>query len=74
MAVSGSNPLDQVRDDRSFSFFAVFAVGFVVVLVLAIVGSAFALNWRSWLPGAEGRDSFFGSVTAAVYSIMSLLP
>jgi len=74
MTVSGSSPIGVSRSDRSLSFFAVFVAAFAVVLVLAIVGAVFGMNWRSWLPGAESRGSLFGSVTASVYSFMSLLP
>jgi len=74
MAAYHSDPLDLTRDDRSFSFFAIFAVGFAVLLVLAIGAAALGLNWRSWLPGAESRGSLIGSVSAAVYSFMSFFP
>jgi light-harvesting complex 1 beta chain len=74
MAVSGSHSLDARRGGRTVSFFAIFIAGFAVVLSLALVGTVLHLNWRSWLPGAESRGSLFGSVTAAVYSFMSLLP
>ena len=74
MSIPGSNLLDVSRGDHSLSFLAIFAAGFVVVLALALGGSALGLKWRSWLPGAESRGSLFGSVSAAVYSFMSLIP
>jgi light-harvesting complex 1 beta chain len=74
MAASGSNLINVTRDDHSLSFIAIFVTGFAVVLALAVACAALGLNWRSWFPGAEGRGSLFGSVTAAVYSFMSFLP
>jgi hypothetical protein len=73
MIVSGSTLLDVTRGERSLSFFAIFITGFAVVLSLAVVGVLLRLDWRSWLPGGEQRDSLLGSVTATVYSFMSYL-
>jgi len=74
MTHSGSNLLDAIHGERSWSFFAIFVVSFLVVLVLAVGGTALGLSWRTWLPGAETRGSLLGSVQAAVYSFMSFLP
>jgi light-harvesting complex 1 beta chain len=52
-------------------FWLIFAVGFVVFLSVALAGQLFGRHWRSWLPGAEGVDSIFGGVKAAVYTFMS---
>jgi light-harvesting complex 1 beta chain len=54
-----------------FKYF--FVVLFFVFLALAIVGQMFFLNWRTWLPGAEGSQSMFGSVKSAVYTVISQL-
>ncbi len=56
---------------ESSTFRMIFAMGFVVVLAIALVGSLTGMRWRSWLPGAECGKSLFGSVQAAVYSFMS---
>ncbi len=53
------------------TFRMIFAMGFIVFLAIALVGSLTGMRWRSWLPGAEGGKSLFGSVQAAVYSFMS---
>jgi len=50
-----------------------FVVLFFVFLALAIVGQMFFLNWRTWLPGAEGTQSMLGSVKSAVYTVISQL-
>lgn len=60
------HPHDDVR-----SFSLIFALGFAVFLVIALMGTAMGLHWRTWLPGAEGMKSIFGGVKAAVYTFMS---
>ena len=57
--------------DESMTFRMIFALGFAVVLVIALVSSLTGMPWRSWLPGAESCKSMFGGVQAAVYSFMS---
>jgi hypothetical protein len=74
MTVSHSDLIDASRADRSLLFSAAFVAAFAVLLVPAIAGAGLGLNWRSWLPGAENRGSLTGSVTAAVFSLMSYLP
>ena len=51
----------------------IFALGFVVFLVIALAGQLLGRPWRTWLPGAEGVESLFGGVKAAVYTFMSHL-
>ncbi|MCM0043458.1 MAG: hypothetical protein NBV65_02385 [Burkholderiaceae bacterium] len=53
------------------TFRMIFAMGFIVIFAIALVGSLTGMQWRSWLPGAESGKSLFGSVQAAVYSFMS---
>lgn len=48
-----------------------FATTFVVFLAVAIAAQVLTLNWRAWLPGAEGEPSLIGGVKAAVYTVMS---
>ncbi len=57
--------------DESVTVRLVFALGFTVVLGIALVGLLTGMRWRSWLPGAESCKSLFGGVQAAVYSFMS---
>lgn len=65
--------LKQERElmDETVTFRLVFALGYAVVLPIALVGLLTGLQWRSWLPGAESCKSVFGGVQAAVYSFMS---
>jgi light-harvesting complex 1 beta chain len=48
-----------------------FALSFVVFSVIALTGALLGQPWRTWLPGAEGVESLFGGVKAAVYTFMS---
>ncbi len=57
--------------DESTTFRMIFAMGFVFVLGIALVGSLTGMPWRNWLPGAESCKSMFGGVQPAVYSYMS---
>ena len=52
-------------------FWVIYAISFLVFLLIALPGQLFGWHWRSWLPGAEGVDSLFGGVKAAVYTFMS---
>jgi len=57
----------------SFGYSVIFALGFVVFLGIALIGTVLGWHWRTWLPGAEGMKSVFGGVKAAVYTFMSHL-
>ncbi len=61
-----------VKED-SRTFMAIYAVGFVVFLLIALVAQTAGMQWRSWLPGAEGVKSITGGVKAGVYTFMSHL-
>lgn len=52
---------------------AIFALGYVAFLAIALFGQLLGWHWRTWLPGAEGVKSIFGGVKAAVYTFMSHL-
>lgn len=52
----------------------VFCAGFAVFLVIALVAQMLTMQWRSWLPGAEGERSLIGGVKSAVYTFMSYIP
>jgi light-harvesting complex 1 beta chain len=51
----------------------IFLSSFIVFLLVALVAQTFALQWRPWLPGAEGERSMIGGVKTAVYTFMSHL-
>lgn len=70
MANIQANTVRHLQAEGS-TFRMIFAMGFVVLLTIALVGSLTGMRWRSWMPGAESGKSLFGSVQAAVYSFMS---
>ncbi len=53
---------------------AIFCVGFVVLLAIALTARLLFMNWRDLLPGAEGAGGLIDGVTSAVYSFMSNIP
>jgi light-harvesting complex 1 beta chain len=73
MASTAKGSLEGIVGKDSKAFYAIFAVGFAVFLMIAVTAQIVGLQWRSWLPGAEGVKSMTGSVKAAVYTFMSYL-
>ena len=73
MASTSNVPLQGMLKNDSKTFLAIFAVGFVVFMLIALVAQTLGWQWRSWLPGAEGVKSVTGGVKAAVYTFMSHL-
>jgi light-harvesting complex 1 beta chain len=55
------------------AFWPIFVAAFVVFMAIALVSQVLGVQWRSWLPGAEGVKSVPGGVKAAVYTFMSHL-
>jgi hypothetical protein len=52
-------------------FVVIFLATFCVCLLTAVIGQVLMLDWRGWMPGAEGGRSFLGSVKSAVYTLMN---
>ena len=50
-----------------------YVVLFCVFLLLAMMGQMLFMDWRNWLPGAEGTRPMLGSVKSAVYTVISQL-
>ncbi len=50
-----------------------YLVLFCVFLLLAMLGQMLFMDWRNWLPGAEGSQPMLGSVKSAVYTVISQL-
>jgi light-harvesting complex 1 beta chain len=73
MASTTNDTLQGLVKEDSKTFLAIFAVGFTVFFVIALVAQTLGWQWRSWLPGAEGVKSVTGGVKAAVYTFMSHL-
>lgn len=55
------------------AFFGIFVVSFAVFLAIALCAQLLTLQWRTWLPGAEGEKSLIGGVKAAVDTFMPYL-
>jgi light-harvesting complex 1 beta chain len=73
MTQAEQQAFDEARSTGSISYFTIFALGFAIFAAIAIVAGSLGLQWRSWLPGAEGVKSSIGGVKAAVYTFMSHL-
>jgi hypothetical protein len=73
MAASALDPASPPAIDTHMSRL-VFCVGFAVFLAIALVAQLLTMNWRAWLPGAEGKSGLIGGVKSAVYSFMSYIP
>jgi light-harvesting complex 1 beta chain len=50
-----------------------YVVLFCVFLLLAMMGQMMFMDWRTWLPGAEGTRPMYESVKSAVYTVISQL-
>lgn len=73
MADMTGTPLQKILKNDSKAFLGIFAVSFIVFLLIALLSQVMTLQWRSWLPGAEGEKSLIGGVKGAVYTFMSNL-
>lgn len=65
--------LQQALANDSLLFKSIFVISFVVFLAVALTGQLLFLQWRSWLPGADGNQSLINDVTSGVYTFMSHL-
>lgn len=61
------------KGGEQIAFRLIYVTAFVMFLAIALVGGTLGMEWRSWLPGAEGIRSVTGGVKAAVYTFMSHL-
>jgi light-harvesting complex 1 beta chain len=59
--------------DSLRGFHGIYAVTFIVFLLLALASLLCLQNWRSLLPGAEGARSMLDGVKTAVYTVISQL-
>lgn len=67
-----AHALPHAHDSASST--GLFLAGFVVFLVIALIAQMLAMQWRTWLPGAESEKSMIGGVKAAVHTFMSHIP
>lgn len=59
------------QDSKTFG--VLFLVSFVFLLVVALAAQVLFIEWREWLPGAEGEKSLIKGVQVGVYTFMSHL-
>jgi light-harvesting complex 1 beta chain len=71
--MSNASQLDHQhqRVDESHAFWTIFVLGFIVFFAIAAIATLLGINWRNYLPGAEGTNGLFAGVKAAVYTFMS---
>lgn len=73
MAEITTFPAKPLASQDAKTFGALFLVSFVFVLLIALAAQLLFLEWRSWLPGAEGEKSLIKGVRSGVYTFMSHL-
>jgi light-harvesting complex 1 beta chain len=71
MAERGSGLPASTKRRENLGTFLIFLGSFIVCLLVALVAQSLMLDWRSWLPGAEGARTLIGGVKSAVYTFMS---
>ena len=73
MAYLNVQHTDSIAQTPMKEFRNLYVVLFCVFLLLALTGQMLFMDWRNWLPGAEGTRPMFGSVKSAVYTVISQL-
>ncbi|MCE4554374.1 hypothetical protein [Pelomonas cellulosilytica] len=73
MAQITTLPAAPAASQDSQAFGGLFLVSFVLVLLIALAAQVLFLDWRTWLPGAEGEKSLIRGVRSGVYTFMSHL-
>jgi hypothetical protein len=72
-----THPINSSTSVHSTSHFdgygVIFVLLFLVFTVLAVAGQLLVLNWRNWLPGAEGSTGTLDGVKSSVYTVISQL-
>ena len=73
MAQPNVSDLSFISDNHLNGYRLIFVLLFFVFMALAVFGQLLALNWRTWLPGAEGSATSWVGVKSAVYTVISQL-
>jgi light-harvesting complex 1 beta chain len=73
MAYSHAQLTHSVAQTPHQEFRYLYVVLFCVFLLLAMMGQMLFMEWRNWLPGAEGTRPMYDSVKSAVYTVISQL-
>jgi len=73
MAYAHAQQSNSVSQAPIREFRYLYVVLFCVFLLLAMMGQMLFMDWRTWLPGAEGTRPMYESVKSAVYTVISQL-
>ena len=73
MAEITNVPVAPAAPQDGETYEALFFVSFVFVFLIALAAQLLFLEWRAWLPGAEGEKSLIKGVRSGVYTFMSHL-
>ena len=73
MAYLHAQLTSSVAQTPNTEFRYLYVVLFCVFLLLAMMGQMMFMDWRTWLPGAEGTRPMYESVKSAVYTVISQL-
>ncbi len=73
MAEITTAPVNKPVLQGASTYTALFLMSFVFVFLIAVTAQVLFLNWRTWLPGAEGEKSLIKGVSSGVYTFMSHL-
>ena len=73
MAYLHAQQSDSISQAPIKEFRVLYVVLFCVFLLLAMMGQTLFMDWRTWLPGAEGTRPMYESVKSAVYTVISQL-
>jgi hypothetical protein len=70
---SSKEVISGVINEEKVWFRTLFAVTFMVVLLIAMSASLVGLKWRSWFPGTAEVEPLLSSVRSAVGSALPLM-
>jgi light-harvesting complex 1 beta chain len=73
MAYMNAQHDHSVRQAPIKEFRYLYVVLFCIFLLFAMMGQMLFMEWRNWLPGAEGSRPMHESVKSAVYTVIAQL-
>jgi light-harvesting complex 1 beta chain len=73
MAYLNAQHHHSVRSAPAKEFRYLYIVLFCVFLLFAMMGQVLFMEWKNWLPGAEGSRPMYDSVKSAVYTVIAQL-
>ncbi len=73
MAYLNAQHHHSVKQAPTKEFRYLYVVLFCVFILFAMTGQMLFMEWRNWLPGAEGSRPMYDSVKSAVYTVIAQL-